>query len=336
MFCLLLYIMEGSNPERLWMFSIASLIIPASFIINTLLIFFWIFVQWRSAWLPFVVILAGITQLQKFVAINSDNTLAECDKTESFKIMSYNLYGLKNLKDSTDKNLQNNKLKFLSFLRKNDPDILCVQENNLFSDDVITKAELFPYFHYLINHGAAIYSKFPILDQGLIDFGTNTNSCLWADVLIHGRRLRVYSMHLQSNAISKQMEMLTEEDKELQTQKINIFKQMLIKYRRMSLKRAKQAESVNLHASQSPNPVILAGDFNDTPFSYVYKILSEHRKDSFLEFGNGFGSTLVGVLPGLRIDYILGDSKKVNFCSHKVLQSSFSDHNPIISKVYIK
>ncbi|NOT35939.1 MAG: endonuclease/exonuclease/phosphatase family protein [Saprospiraceae bacterium] len=334
--CVIMYLIEGLNPEKFWIFSISSLIIPISFIINFFLIGFWVLIHWRYAWLPLVIILTGYFQLNKLVSFKSLNDAEQCSNDKAIKVMSFNLYGLKNLKDTLGLNFQKNKSQFLTFLRKNNPDVLCVQENNLFSDDVISKSDLFPYVHYILNHGAAIYSKFPMLDQGNIDFGTNTNSCLWADILIEGRRIRTYSMHLQSNSITKQVGLLKEDDDTQNIEKLNVVKQMLRKFRRMSVRRAKQADLVRDHAVKSLYPVILAGDFNDTPFSYVYKVLTEGRNDSFLKRGNGFGATLVSILPGLRIDYVLADAKKIEFCSHKVLQTEFSDHNPVVVTAFLK
>ncbi len=329
-----MYLIEGLNPETFWIFSISSLVIPVSFIINFILIAFWLIIHWRYAWLPAVLIFGGIFQLNKLIALNSSSDAKECKSNQAIKLLSFNLYGLKNLKDTSESSQQRNKNQFLNFLRKNNPDILCVQENNLFSDGVINKSDLFPYVHYILNHGAAIYSKYPILEQGMIDFGTHTNSCLWCDVFIEGRRLRIYSMHLQSNSITKQVELLKEEVEEKNIEKINVFKQILRKFRRMSIRRAKQADLVQEHAGKSPYPVVIAGDMNDTPFSYVYRKLSEGRKDSFLERGYGLGTTLVGILPGLRIDYIFADSKKLEICNHLVLQTEYSDHNPVVSTFY--
>ena len=81
---------------------------------------------------------------------------------------------------------------------------------------------------------------------------------------------------------------------------------------------------------------IMAGDFNDTPFSHIYKLLTKGRIDSFLECGDGIGTTYVGALPGLRIDFILGDEEIIQFCSHRVLHTSYSDHNPVLVKCYAK
>lgn len=78
---------------------------------------------------------------------------------------------------------------------------------------------MYPYFHYLIQHGTAIYSRFPILDKGLVEFGTKTNSCLWVDLLVQGRKLRVYSVHLQSNRITKELEQITDDEDEQNSEK---------------------------------------------------------------------------------------------------------------------
>jgi endonuclease/exonuclease/phosphatase family metal-dependent hydrolase len=69
--------------------------------------------------------------------------------------------------------------------------------------------------------------------------------------------------------------------------------------------RARQAEILREHIAASPHPVIVCGDFNDTPLSYSYRLMSKGLKDSFMEKGWGLGTTYAGALPALRIDYIL-------------------------------
>jgi endonuclease/exonuclease/phosphatase family metal-dependent hydrolase len=244
------------------------------------------------------------------------------------------LYGLKQLKSKEESKFNANKTKFLSFIRNTDPDVLCVQENNLFSDAMITQSEVFPYSHYIVQHGAAIYSKHPIMDKGSIEFGTKTNSCLWVDVLIHGKKIRLYSVHLQSNRVSKDLEKITDNQDENSSEQISILRRIFTNYKRMAVVRAEQAEIIRDHAMRSSSPVILCGDLNDTPFSYPYDVFSQRYKDSFLESGIGLGPTYHGVLPGLRIDYVFADKRKFEFCFHRVLQTPFSDHSPVSVKMY--
>jgi vancomycin resistance protein VanJ len=303
--CVICYFVSALDPASFWMFSISSLILPVVFLINILFVLFWLVFYWRNVWLPVLTLLIGLHSWSLMISFGEESKARRCVQ-DPVSIMSFN-----------------------------EPDILCVQENNFFSDDIINNSGLYPYFHYLIQHGAAIYSRFPILDKGIIDFGTKTNSCLWADILVGGKKVRVYSVHLQSNRIVKDVHLITDEQEEKNTEKINLLKNILRKYRNTAIIRTRQAKMLLEHISKTENPCIIAGDFNDTPFSHVYKILSSDRSDSFLECGNGIGTTYVGALPGLRIDFVLGDKDKIQFCSHRVLQTSYSDHNPILVQYII-
>lgn len=332
--CAIIYIVASLDPSSFWMFSICSLFIPVIFLVNILFVLFWLVFHWKYTWLPILTLLIGWHSWTLLFSFGEETKNKKCQQ-ESFTVMSYNVYGLKQLKDTSESRMHLKKSKFTTFIREHEPDILCVQENNFFSDDIINKSGLYPYFHYLIQHGAAIYSRYPILDKGLVEFGTRTNSCLWVDVLIDGKKVRVYSVHLQSNRIVKDVELITDEQDEKNAEKINVVKRILKKYRNTAIIRTKQARQLVAHSAESSIPCIMAGDFNDTPFSHIYKLLTKGRKDSFLECGEGIGTTYVGALPGLRIDLVLGDEKHIQFCSHRVLQTSYSDHNPILVKCYV-
>ncbi|HRH99555.1 MAG TPA: endonuclease/exonuclease/phosphatase family protein [Saprospiraceae bacterium] len=335
MICILTYIMSGLNPATYWLFSISSLLIPIFFIINILWILLWLILHWKYSFLSFGIIILGYPQLKLLLNFGESNSGGKCNSAV-FSLMSYNVYGLKNLKDTLDNSHLANKTKFLSFIRQYQPDILCVQEDNLYADDVINKSDLYPYFHYLIQFGAAIYSKHPIIEKGVVDFGTKTNSCLWADILVHGKRMRVYSVHLQSNRVSKDVNKITDEQAEKNSERLNIFKRMLRNYRNSAVIRASQTQQILDHAQQAKVPVLIAGDFNDTPFSFAYEQITKKYKDSFIERGYGLGSTFVGALPGLRIDYVFAGIKHFDFCRHEVLQTTFSDHNPVFTKLYCR
>ncbi|MBK8956677.1 MAG: endonuclease/exonuclease/phosphatase family protein [Saprospiraceae bacterium] len=333
--CVVIYIMVGLEPSVFWMFSISSLFIPVVFIINILLALFWLFFHWKNIWLPILTLLLGWNPLLLMFSFGEPSTANKCQK-EPISLMSYNVYGLKQLKDTSAAIMQMKKNKFISFIRQHDPDVLCVQEDNFFADEIINKAGIYPYFHYLLQHGAAIYSKFPILDKGKIDFGKKTNSCLWVDILLQGKTVRVYSLHLQSNQITKEVTAITKDQDEGDEETIGNLKNMLRKYKNSAIVRSKQAAMVNEDASFCDKPCVIAGDFNDTPFSHSYKILAGDRNDSFLECGFGLGTTYAGALPGLRIDYVLGDLKEIIFCTHKVLHMPYSDHYPVLVRFYVK
>ena len=60
---------------------------------------------------------------------------------------------------------------------------------------------------------------------------------------------------------------------------------------------------------ESPYPVVLAGDLNDSPMSYTCGHLRKGRvRDTFGVGDIGLGATHIGTVPGLRIDGILADT----------------------------
>ena len=84
------------------------------------------------------------------------------------------------------------------------------------------------------------------------------------------------------------------------------------------------------HIKKSKYPVIVCGDFNDTPSSYTYhQIMSRNMlKDAFTESGKGLAQTYNGVFPSFKIDYILY-SKQFKSYNFKISKNNLSDHLPV-------
>ena len=82
-------------------------------------------------------------------------------------------------------------------------------------------------------------------------------------------------------------------------------------------------------------PIVICGDFNDTPMSYTYYRMTRGRQDAFVRGGSGLGATYSYLWPLLRIDYVLfPDEYKVGDCEvHKV---KFSDHYPVVAEINFK
>ena len=91
-----------------------------------------------------------------------------------------------------------------------------------------------------------------------------------------------------------------------------------------------------LVASQKTSlPVLLTGDFNDVPTSYLYQRFRTKFQDAHLTQSWGLGTTYEGLLPGLRIDYILPDD---GFTIHDFdrIPCSFSDHKAIRAEISLQ
>jgi endonuclease/exonuclease/phosphatase (EEP) superfamily protein YafD len=139
-------------------------------------------------------------------------------------------------------------------------------------------------------------------------------------------------VHLQSNSVTSLAEEVAMHGNIKERETWRHIKGMLGRYWHMAKLRATQAETLSELIAQSPYPVLLAGDLNAVPQSYVYRRAGKGLKDTFRERGWGLGVTYVGYLPGLRIDYIFA-SGDFNVLDHRRGPRDFSDHRPVSSRL---
>ena len=324
---LLAYLAPVIDPELTWTISFFGLFYPVLLILNLGFVVFWIFKKTSYLWPSLICIALGYSQLKGFIAFNSE-IIEQGGETITF--MTYNISNASFGYDKKKKNRDEKKEAFIEFLKQyKETDIFCIQEVGAYAYDILKKT--FPSHHmYYKEKGAVILSKYPFIKKGEIDFGTITNSCLWADINLKFDTIRVYSYHLQSNRISADAEKLANQTEIDQKKAWYDIKGMLRKFRNHHLSRSRQAEKIEGHAKKSPYKNILAGDLNDPPQSYTYHVLSELGKDAFRERGYGIGTTYAGKIPLLRIDYIFVDKAlKVN--TFDIIKDSFSDHYAVSS-----
>lgn len=79
--------------------------------------------------------------------------------------------------------------------------------------------------------------------------------------------------------------------------------------------------------------MIICGDMNNSPFSYVYRNIKGKLKDAFEEAGGGFGATYKFKYYPARIDYIFTDSKMKVKQFESFSDFENSDHYPIMTRL---
>jgi endonuclease/exonuclease/phosphatase family metal-dependent hydrolase len=86
------------------------------------------------------------------------------------------------------------------------------------------------------------------------------------------------------------------------------------------------------------HPVVLMGDFNDSPVSVIHSSLRRHFQDAFRSTGKRWGPTFrLGIIP-IRLDYIyVSPGIRVLDCSARNdgLARVASDHLPVVATVEI-
>ena len=283
------------------------------------------------AFLSFLVMLPTLFYADLFVKLGGEETVPE---GKPFKMLTYNV-GKMEL--SLDKQTAAaNIARVEEFLKQENPDIVCLQEFSMPGlegyENFLTK--LPNRFQYFVTskplYGNVILSRYPVLDGGHIKFENSSNMCIWADLDIDGQVLRVYNCHLQSNSISFTsliQRMATKGELKSEVREVHD------KLRGSNKVRAQQVEDILAHCSQCEYPVIICGDFNDTPVSHTYYKLHKGRKDSFAEAGEGFGASYAYFWPFLRIDYILFP-KEYSAYRNEIKREKYSDHYPVITHIY--
>jgi endonuclease/exonuclease/phosphatase family metal-dependent hydrolase len=248
-----------------------------------------------------------------------------------FTVMTHNIGWLFRNKKVTEAHCDSMANAYSAFLKSNGtPDIICTQETKgIFYPKL---ADKLGYEHrFNLKKGTVIISRFPIESGGDIPFGKTSNSTLWADIRLPDQRLvRVYNVHLQSNkvtqATAKTLEEVDDVDREETWQRV---KSILVRVVGATSVRAEQVQRLCEHIAACRYPVIICGDFNDTPVSYTYRLLSEGMVDAFQAVGGGRGATFDGALPMLRIDYVLHTPELESVSSKIVRKGKWSDHFPV-------
>lgn len=192
--------------------------------------------------------------------------------------------------------------------------------------------KLHGYRFYTVTKGAGpaiATSKRVINEEKWIAPGEDRYRGVVVDLLNGDDTVRVMNVHLQSVGFGKSDYEAVREgtDSDDRSRLLDILSKAY-------QKRAVQAEALREYINLSPYPVVLTGDFNDTPVSYATATVKGDSDsevqlfDAFSTAGSGLGATYVGDLPGLRIDFILHsvDLVPTHFTTHSL---HLSDHRPI-------
>ena len=175
--------------------------------------------------------------------------------------------------------------------------------------------------------GPALASSYPVKDWTTYMFedeGAGRGRVLQADVETPAGMVRVFNVHLQSLHFDHADYDAVEEGPSREEGA-----RLWGLITNASKARALQAQELVRRMEESPYPVIVAGDFNDTPMSYAMHALRGSRvEDTFVAASWGSGGTHLGAIPGLRIDGILADTT-LQCVSHDTHRVELSDHRPV-------
>lgn len=346
---LLCYSAPFIHPETASLLPFVGISYPIILVVNIIVLLFCAVLRSKWFFISIVVFLLGGKLHFRALAINfwEDESLSN-----ELKIVSYNV----RLFDIYNPNFEEGKAtreRIFEFFRREKPDILCLQE--YYKQDAPTRFVTLDSVFQIMgskdyhersahkrikrqNFGVGIFSKYPFIAKGDVMFDSqgpdDYNYCIYADIVKDLDTFRVYNVHLQSIRLYQGYYEANPDDPVLNlTDKhglLHIYKKLRVAY----FKRADQARRVVKHIETSPYPVIVCGDFNDTPLSYTYNQFNKYLIDAFRNSGSGIGITYIGNVPAGRIDYIFHSKNLVSnkFVTHPDRNSDHLALSCVISK----
>lgn len=333
------------SPENVWVLAAVGLAFPWLLLFNIVLLITVMIMARRVVWIPLLALVLSWPTLMLHLRLQQPSQSPSAD---DIKLVCYNVRNF-DLYNWSQEGVQLEKI--LKLIASEKPDIACFQE--FFNADTgafrtverLQEQCRLPYVALdktveRPNYGAwglATFSRYPIFYQRSIRFGQHTfNSALLSGVRIGTDTLWILNVHLQSIALEDPDYAYLKQIGSEMTFDLKPTQSIARKLRQGYRTRPEQARQLRRLVDSLDGPLVLCGDFNDTPGSYVYRRLSGPLRDAFLLAGSpGFGRTHAGTIPLLRIDYVMVNDR-LNPVQFRINGRKLSDHYLLATHIRLK
>jgi endonuclease/exonuclease/phosphatase family metal-dependent hydrolase len=333
------YLSVYISPASYWIFAFIGMGYPFILIVNVLFILLWlVFRKWYIL-ISIVTIAIGWNIFREYFQFHPKGKEPVINEKQ-IRLLTYNVRLFNYYQWDKDTATWS---KIIDYIRQENPDIVCFQEfitlpnskHNL--ENLKKKMAPLSYSHVYytdrvpgkINFGMATFSRFPMVHKKMIEFKNSLNGSIATDMVAGRDTFRLYNCHLQSirlrNDYNDVLDSLIFNYSEKQ---LDNLKDLSSRMKQAFIQRASQVDVLSAEIRSSPYPVIVCGDFNDTPVSYAYHKIRKNLEDAFIEAGSGTGNTYRGNLPYVRIDYIFYNGP-LHAHHYRTKKIHWSDHYPV-------
>ncbi len=297
--------------------------------VNLLFTIIWLFIKIKYSILNLILICFGWNLFWGHFNLSIN---IQKQSNNSIKILSYNTHNFV-LQQSDSEQKTNYLNNIIDFTKSENIDIACYQEfftakaRDTITNDSVIKALNYKYYFfanykktdkYRKMDAIATFSKFPIIKNAYFYNSDNEVFGIYSDIKVNSDTIRLYNVHLCSIKLGK----INDSTQEKAIYKIG----KAFKFR------AKEVDFLVNNFKESPYPIIVCGDFNDTPASYAYQRIINGLDDTYSASEINIGNTYFWNMPPIRIDNILINSE-YKAIKYKVEKLPFSDHYPVISQI---
>lgn len=322
------YINPASHPN----FSILGMAFPVFLIATGFFIFFWMIFKPKFMLISIVGMLLCAGSVRTYCPVNFFKSEAP---EGSLKVVSFNIYHLEFLDNIEKVPVQEHPS--LDFLVDINADIVCCQETGRMGRrDVRERLEkVYPYSNYnaKLKDMMVVFSKYPILSGNTVPFDSKTNMASAYEILLaDGDTLLLINCHLESYKLNPEdkdeYKSIIENPEGMENKRY--IRSLSSKLAKADAIRAAQADKIvefieNCHHKK----IILCGDFNSSPISYVHHRLTQVLNDAYTRSGNGPGISYYRNGMYFRIDHILCSPNFTSYGAKVDSKIKTSDHYPI-------
>lgn len=344
-FFLLACVAPYLDPENWWFISFLGIGFPFLLVLMVICLVLWLFLKPRLALIPAIALLLGFKSISVLLAFHTNASFTEKKEAGDIRVVSWNVARFVEMKRNNNQGSRT-RLRMMEQIKAIDADVLCMQEffhSNAVGwyDNLVYIARQMNYPYHYYSHdddgdkhfiGNVIFSRFPIIDSGLVRFPRPSlpETLMHADIVAKGDTFRVFTTHLQSVQLARTDYDRIDHIKGGDSGLIDNSKAIFSKLRKGISHRKIQADVVQQVVGDSPYPTLLCGDLNDIPNSYTYYTVRGDKQDAFLKKGFGIGRTFSGISPTLRIDYIFPDEHFTVKQVKRVVRE-YSDHYMLVT-----
>ena len=332
------------SPDKLWFLAFLGLAHIPLLLINIFFIFFWIFLLRKWVLGSLLAVLVSWGHIGTHFRFRNTEMIVQ--SSDTLKIMSFNVR-LFDLYQWKSKQKYKTRSRIFRMIKEENPDLLCFQEyysnpakgfdvrDTLYHLDSLKYSFVasFKSLEGVKEWGMAIYSNYPMINRQRVPFTNSINNYFqYVDICKESDTIRVFNIHFESIHFGQEDYLFINDLGNKYSDRQNFIEKgqrIFFKISSAFERRAEQVETVRRYIASSPYPVILCGDFNDTPASFVYNRLTKELTDSFCECGSGFSGTYPNLFFPMRIDYILHSNNSFRAFRYRVINEDLSDHLPI-------
>ncbi|MBQ9236342.1 MAG: endonuclease/exonuclease/phosphatase family protein [Prevotella sp.] len=331
------------SPNTYGWLSIMGYAFPFFILATIAFLLVWVVTKKRFLLISIVGLLVAYQPVTLYCPLNS--TTAAADMPDSLiTVLSYNSSNWGNLTTSPDKvSTPEEKVNMIAeMVKQTGADILVMQESPL-NDHTKSITSMYQYADTLNSKEEkgiviTLISRYPIIRKENLNIESKGNACgaFWIDV--NGKEVIVINTHLEvmhfSMAERSQLSTIVHGNQKDRDSIRTTSHTLIGKIYNSTKIRARQAERIAEFIKQhADTPIILAGDFNDIPNSYVHHTIADALTDCYATTAFGPGYTFKHFGIRVRIDNIMCSPHFTPYNCHVVKDITVSDHQPVTVKL---